>query len=59
MLAVVLQVPGHDIDSPVLVIDEEDLDQVFDTSGENVLNPDFCSWAELEFNGFCCISSKD
>ena len=44
VLSVELQVPCDDKETMVHIIDDEQLDQVVDTSGDNILYPHFSTW---------------
>ena len=48
MLTVALQVPCDDEEAPIHVIDNEELDQIFNTSRVNVLDPDFCTRIDIK-----------
>jgi len=48
VLSVALQVPCHDEKAAIGVIYDEQLNQVLDASGKDVLNPNFSSWGNIK-----------
>ena len=48
MLAIQLQVPGYHEESLVLIIDDHELNEVVDTGGVDILNPDLRPKVDVE-----------
>jgi len=58
VFAVELQVPCDNEEAVIDIINDEQLDQVFNACGENVLDPYFCLRLDLEGDCICSLASK-
>ena len=59
MFSVALQVPSNDKETPISIINYEELNQIFNTCGKDILNPDFCTWGDGKVNRVSSVHSKD
>ena len=59
VLTVRLQVPRDNVEAQVGIVDDEELDKILDTGGEDVLNPNLGTGGDLEVDGIVSEAVMD
>ena len=58
MLPVEFEIPCDHVHTIICIVDDEELDQILNTSCENVLDPDLSTWGNLKVDRVSRVSTN-